>query len=123
MCIIMVSGEYHDGWNIANHFLALVKFCPISAQNFPVWKRTANFKMADSMVGDEVQWFSAELRILEAEYEKSKLRVFQDTLLCKRSMVELELLCKNEQLRKNTRDSNKIKEHEYQLKVQFKNNK
>jgi len=79
--------------------------------------------MADTTVGDEMQWFSAELRILEAEYEKSKLRVFQDTLLCKRSMVELELLCKNEQLRKNTRDNNKIKEHEYQLKVRFQYNK
>lgn len=80
--------------------------------------------MADNMVEDELQWFSAELRILEAEYEQSKLRVFQDTLLCKRYMVELELLCKNEQLRKNARVNNKIKKHESQLQVPYvaKNN-
>lgn len=74
--------------------------------------------MADNMFEeDDVQWFSAKLRILEAEYEKSKLQVFQDTLLCKRSMIELELLCKNEQLRKNTRVNNRIKESEFELQV------
>ena len=65
----------------------------------------------------ETNWFSAELRMLEAEYEKSKLQVYQDTLFCKRSMVELELLCKNEQLQKNVRVNNKLKEHEYRLQV------
>ena len=61
------------------------------------------------MAVEEMQWFFAELRILEAEYEKSKLQVFQDTLLCKRSMIELELLCKNEQLQKTARINNRIK--------------
>lgn len=65
----------------------------------------------------ETNWFSAELRMLEAEYEKSKLQVFQDTLFCKRSMVELELLCKNEQLQKNVRVNNKLQEQEYRLQV------
>ena len=53
--------------------------------------------MADKLIEEEskeTNWFSAELRILEAEYEESKLQVYQDTLFCKRSMVELELLCK-----------------------------
>ena len=66
---------------------------------------------------EEFPWFSADLRILEAEYEKSKLRVFQDTLLCKRSMVELELLIKNERLQKNVRVNKKIRKHESQLQV------
>ena len=76
--------------------------------------------MADKLIEkeyEETNWFSAELRILEAEYEKSKLQVYQDTLFCKRSMVELELLCKNEQLRKNVRVNNKLKEHDSRLQV------
>lgn len=73
--------------------------------------------MADDFIGKENNWFSAELRILEAEYEKSKLQVYQDTLFCKRSMAELELLCKNEQLRKNVRVNDKLKEHDCRLQV------
>ena len=73
--------------------------------------------MADYLIEKETNWFSPELRMLEAEYEKSKLQVHQDTLFCKRSMVELELLCKNEQLQKNVRVNNKVKEHEYRLQV------
>ena len=70
------------------------------------------------MAVEEIQWFSAELRILEAEFEKSKLQVFQDTLLCKRSMIELELLCKNEQLQKTARVNNRIKKQlESELQV------
>lgn len=70
------------------------------------------------MAVEEIQRFSAELRILEAECEKSKLQVFQDTLLCKRSMIELELLCKNEQLQKTARVNNRIKKQlESELKV------
>ena len=75
--------------------------------------------MADNMAVEETQWFSAELRILEAEYEKSKLQVFQDTLLCKRSMIELELLCKNEQLQKTARVNNRMKKQESELQVDF----
>ncbi|KAL9986347.1 hypothetical protein ACROYT_G000485 [Oculina patagonica] len=78
--------------------------------------------MADNLIekeSKETNWFSAELRILEAEYEKSKLQVYQDTLFCKRSMVELELLCKNEQLRKNVRVNNKLKEDDSRLKEQL----
>lgn len=77
--------------------------------------------MADNLIekeSKETNWFSAELRILEAEYEKSKLQVYQDTLFCKRSMVELELLCKNEQLRKNVRVNSKLKEDDSRLKVE-----
>lgn len=70
-------------------------------------------------IEEEFPWFSADLRILEAEYEKSKLRIFQDTLLCKRSMVELELLIKNERLQKNVRVNNKIRKHESQLQVPY----
>ena len=65
--------------------------------------------MADKLIEEEskeTNWFSAKLRILEAEHEESKLQVYQDTLFCKRSMVELELLCKNEQLRSNVRANN-----------------
>ena len=70
------------------------------------------------MAVEEIQWFSAELRILEAEFENSKLQVFQDTLLCKRSMIELELLCKNEQLQKTARVNNRIKKQlESELQV------
>lgn len=72
------------------------------------------------MIEKETNWFSAELRILEAEFEKSKLQVYQDTLFCKRSMVELELLCKNEQLRKSVRVNNKLKEHDSQIQVRGK---
>ena len=71
------------------------------------------------IIEEEFPWFSADLRILDAEYEKSKLRVFQDTLLCKRSMVELELLIKNERLQKNVRVNKKIRKHESQLQVPF----
>lgn len=75
------------------------------------------------MAGEEMQWFSAELRILEAEYERSKLQVFQDTLLCKRSMMELELLCKNEQLQKTARVNNRIKKQlESDLQVSLDEN-
>lgn len=77
--------------------------------------------MVDNLIekeSKETDWFSAELRILEAEYEKSKLQVYQDTLFCKRSMVELELLCKNEQLRKNVRVNSKLKEDDSRLKVE-----
>ena len=66
--------------------------------------------------------FSVELKLLEAEYERSKLQVFQDTFFCKRSIVELELLCKNEQLMKNVRVNNKLREHECRLKVKVKDN-
>lgn len=76
--------------------------------------------MADNLIEKETNWFSAELRILEAEFEKSKLQVYQDTLFCKRSMVELELLCKNEQLRKSVRVNNKLKEHDSQIQVRGK---
>ncbi|KAJ7384506.1 hypothetical protein OS493_021135 [Desmophyllum pertusum] len=75
--------------------------------------------MADNLIEKETNWFSAELRILEAEFEKSKLQVYQDTLFCKRSMVELELLCKNEQLRKSVRVNNKLKEHDSQIQDQL----
>ena len=81
--------------------------------------RKVNFKMADNSVVEDAPWFSAELKILEAEYEKSKLRVLQDTLLCKRSMIELELLCKDELLQKNTRVNNRLKKQELQLQVSF----
>lgn len=77
--------------------------------------------MVDNLIekeSKETDWFSAELRILEAEYEKSKLQVYQDTLFCKRSMVELELLCKNEQLRRNVRVNSKLKEDDSRLKVE-----
>ena len=77
--------------------------------------------MADDSNKKE-NWFSAELKLLEAEYERSKLQVFQDTFCCKRSIVELELLCKNEQLMKNVRVNNKLREHECRLKVKLKNN-
>lgn len=66
--------------------------------------------------------FSVELKLLEAEYERSKLQLFQDTFFCKRSIVELELLCKNEQLMKNVRVNNKLREHEHRLKVKVKDN-
>lgn len=69
------------------------------------------------MIEKETNWFSAALSILEAEFEKSKLQVYQDTLLCKRSMMELELLCKNEQLQKNVRVNSKLKEQGSQLQV------
>lgn len=55
--------------------------------------------------------------MLETEYEKSKLRVFQDTLLCKRSIIEVQLLCKEEVIRRNTRVNKQIREHEYELQV------
>ncbi|XP_068740463.1 calponin homology domain-containing protein DDB_G0272472-like isoform X1 [Montipora capricornis] len=74
--------------------------------------------MADNSVVEDAPWFSAELKILEAEYEKSKLRVLQDTLLCKRSMIELELLCKDELLQKNTRVNNRLKKQELELQEQ-----
>ena len=74
-------------------------------------------KMADEVIEKEAIWFSSELRMLEAEFEKSKLQVFQDTLLCKRSMVELDLLWKNERLRKNVRVNNKLKEKDSRLQV------
>lgn len=73
--------------------------------------------MADEVIEKETNWFSAALSILEAEFEKSKLQVYQDTLLCKRSMMELELLCKNEQLQKNVRVNSKLKEQGSQLQV------
>ena len=69
------------------------------------------------MIEKETSWFSAELSVLEAEFEKSKLQVYQDTLLCKRSMVELELLCKNERLRENVRVNDKLKEKDSRLQV------
>ena len=74
-------------------------------------------KMAVEVIEKETNWFSSELSILEAEFEKSKLQVYQDTLLCKRSMVELDLLWKNERLRKNVRVNNKLKEKDAKLQV------
>lgn len=74
-------------------------------------------KMADEVIEKETIWFSSELSILEAEFEKSKLQVYQDTLFCKRSMVELDLLWKNERLRKNVRVNNKFKEKDLRLQV------
>ena len=73
--------------------------------------------MADEVIEKKNSWFSTELSVLEAEFEKSKLQVFQGTLLCKRSMVELELLCKNERLLKNVRVNNKFKEKDSRLQV------
>ena len=73
--------------------------------------------MADKVIQTETNWFSSELSILEAEFEKSKLQVYQDTLLCKRSIVELDLLWKNERLRKNVRVNNKLNEKDLRLQV------
>lgn len=73
--------------------------------------------MAEKFIHEERTCFSAALKILETEYEKSKLRVFQDTLLCKRSILEVELWCKEEVIRKNTRVNKQIREHEYELQV------
>ena len=73
--------------------------------------------MAVEVIDRETNWFSSELSILEAEFEQSKLQVYQDTLLCKRSMVELDLLWKNERLRKNVRVNNKLKEKDAKLQV------
>ena len=73
--------------------------------------------MADNFVQEEKTCYSDVLKILEAEYEKSKLRVFQDTLLCKRSIVEVELLCKEEVIKKSNRVNKKIRQHEFELQV------
>lgn len=78
--------------------------------------------MAEDAKEKEETWFSAELKFLEAEYERSKLQVYQDTLFCKRSMVELELLYKNEQLTRSVRVNNKLREHDCRLKVKVKDN-
>lgn len=78
--------------------------------------------MAEDAKEKEEIWFSAELKFLEAEYERSKLQVYQDTLFCKRCMVELELLYKNEQLTKSVRVNNKLREHDCRLKVKVKDN-
>ena len=73
--------------------------------------------MAENFIHGEEMCYSDVLKILEAEYEKSKLRVFQDTLLCKRSIVEVELLFKEEVIRKNNRVKKKIRQHEFELQV------
>lgn len=76
-----------------------------------------NYKMAENYIHEEETCYSDVLKILETEYEKSKLRVFQDTLLCKRSIVEVELLCKEEVIRKSNRVNKKIRQHEFELQV------
>lgn len=73
--------------------------------------------MAENFIHEEETCYSDVLKILEAEYEKSKLRVFQDTLLCKRSIAEVELLFKEEVIRKNNRVNKKIRQHEFELQV------
>ncbi|XP_074638352.1 uncharacterized protein LOC141896866 isoform X2 [Acropora palmata] len=75
--------------------------------------------MAENFIHGEEMCYSDVLKILEAEYEKSKLRVFQDTLLCKRSIVEVELLFKEEVIRKNNRVKKKIRQHEFELQEQL----
>ena len=46
--------------------------------------------------------WSVEVEYLETEYERSKLKVYQDTLLCQKSILELELMCKKEELQVST---------------------